>query len=142
MINFNLEQPLLPKDMEEKVNVEKEKINAAFSKQLKYGIASLLIGLVTIYFFGLNLNKETDPYALKLFLAIVWFMFTLAMFMSQIMLKPRILELSISPYKEASLDRLHDCTAFISMRGMEKYQKYAELLLKILLTEYFIFQGY
>lgn len=53
-------------------------------------------------------------------------MYTFATLFIPLMLSSRIDDFITSPYREASLDRLHDCKAFISMPGMEKHKHYVE----------------
>jgi hypothetical protein len=126
MIIFNLEQPFLQKEVEEKVNIEKQNISGYYSKLLKWGIAFLVIGVAAIWFFGLNFDKKSDPYHLKVITFCVWELVTIFLIFVPLMFKSRILALIESPYIQASLDKLHDCKAFLSMPGMEKYKEYAE----------------
>jgi hypothetical protein len=126
MITFNLEQPFLQKEVEEKVSIEKQSISRYYSKLLKCGIASLLVGIAVICYFGLNIDKKSDPYHLNLLALVVWEAFTVFSIMIPLMLKPRIIALIESPYYQASEDKLHDCKAFLNMPGMEKYKEYTD----------------
>jgi hypothetical protein len=126
MITFNLEQPLIQKDVEEKVNLEKQKISAMYARMLNWGIAIFVVGAITMYFYGIGFHEMNAPNGLKLTIYTLWLCVTGILIMLPLMFKPRILELLSSPYTQASLDRLHDCKAFISMPGMEKHKEYVE----------------
>lgn len=125
-VNFNLEQPLILKDVNEKVDVKLQEISKFYSKMFKYGLAVLFIGIVTIYIFGMDFTRANDPYRLKFISFTLWNFVISFLLMVPLILKSRCLELISSPYKEASLDKLHDCKAFILMPGMEKHKQYVE----------------
>ena len=126
MITFNLEQPLIQKDVEEKVSVEQKKISTAYAKMLRYGVALLVAGIIAMYFFGVGFEEMNIPNGVKMIIYTLWIFVTGTLIMLPLMIQPRILELISSPYREASLDRLHDCKAFITMPGMERYKQYVE----------------
>jgi hypothetical protein len=126
MITFNLEQPLLLKDIDEAIHVKRQESKRAGLKDRRDGLIVLAIGVAILCFFGFSLTRENDPYRLKFIFLIFWSMYTFTMLFIPLMLSSRIDGFITSPYKEASLDRLHDCKAFISMPGMEKYKEYAE----------------
>ncbi len=126
MITFNLEQPLIPKEIEEKVSLEQQKINSYYGKMLKYGLILLFVGIIAMSFYGVGFQEMNIPKGLQVVLQIVWTSVTFFLIMLPLMFKPRILELISSPHTQASLDKLHDCQAFISMPGMEKYKEYVE----------------
>jgi hypothetical protein len=126
MTTFNLEQPFLQKDMDEKVQVEKQSISEYYSRLLKCGIAFLLTGIAAIYFFGLDWDRKSDPYHLKFITFIMWEFLVVFLIMVPLMFKPRILALIESPYLQASAEKIHDCNAFLTMPGMEKYKEYAD----------------
>jgi len=126
MITFNLEQPLLLKDIDEEIHVKRQESKKAGLKDRRNGLISLAIGIAILYFVGFSLTRENDPYRLKFIFLIFWSMYTFAILFLPLMLSSRIDDFITAPYKKASLDKLHDCEAFISMPSMEKYKTYVE----------------
>jgi hypothetical protein len=65
MITFNLEQPLLLKDIDEAIHVKRQESKRAGLKDRRDGLIVLAIGVAILCFFGFSLTRENDPYRLK-----------------------------------------------------------------------------
>lgn len=126
MLTFNIDSPLLQKDIEQDNIAEKQGIVIYFSKMLKFGIAFLVLGIIVISIFGLRFGKTEDPYKIHFLLFIIWDIITTLLIILPVMAKNRIIALIDSPYNTAGVEKIHNCNAYLQMPGMEKYKHYAE----------------
>lgn len=126
MLTFNVNSPLLQDDMKQDNLAEKQGMITYFSKMLKFGVFFLLLGITIISIYGFPPGKQEDPYRIYFFLFLAWNFLTSFLIMIPLMVKGRIVELIDSKYRQASLEKIHNCEAYINMPGMEQYKHYVD----------------
>lgn len=126
MLTFNVDSPLLQQELERDKIEEKQSMITYFSRMLNFGLLFLLVGVIVISIYGFPPDKAQDPYRIYVVLFIFWNVITTILLMLPLMVKSYILQALDFQYQQASVEKIHNCEAYINMLGMEQYKYYVE----------------